>query len=155
MARRIVYAENAGFHTDPQARLFVDQWIEIDWKHKVFIDSWTGDIEGAGPSYEVGFTDPHSSKITEHGVIRDVSDIAWLRSAVDKRGPESGPMQIVSRIHQLGVKRGGKTGFEIEVLTGDDAAMLLKKAKRASALQILKEIWWLIPVGIAFLWWLL
>jgi hypothetical protein len=140
MARGIVYAQNAGFHTNPQSRLFVDQWIEIDWKHKVFIDRWTGDVEGLGPSHEVGFTDPYSSKIIQHGVIRDADDIAWLRSAVDHRGPQAGPMQIVSRIHQLGVLRDGKTGFEIEVLTGDDAATMLKKAKQTSAIATLKEV---------------
>ena len=64
-------------------------------------------------------------------------------------------MQIVSRIHQLGVKCDGKIGFKVEVLTGDDAAMLLKKAKKESAIHILKEVWWLIPVGLAVLWWLL
>jgi len=89
MARRIIFVQNAGFQTDPQSSLYVDQWIDIDWKHKVFENSWTGEIAGGGPTYEVGFFNPYFSKINERGVMRGAEDIAWLRSAIDDRHPDS------------------------------------------------------------------
>ena len=154
MARRIVFAQNAGFHNDPQSRLFVDQWIDLDWQHKVFTNSWTGEMKGAGPSYEVGFLDHYSGRISEHGVIRAPDDIAWLRSAIDDRQPSSAPFKLVARIHQLGLIRDGKKGFEIEVLTGDDAEALTRAAKREQAIATFKEVWWLVPIGIGVLWWM-
>jgi hypothetical protein len=152
MARRIVFVQNAGFQADPQSRLFVDQWVDIDWKHKVFENSWTGEIAGGGPSYEVGFLDPYSSTISEHGVIRGEEDIAWLRSAIDDRHPESGPMELVARIHQLRLARDGRKGFEIEVLTGPDAEPLLSAAKREQAIGKFKAFLRFVPFAVAFLW---
>ena len=150
-----MFVRNAGFHSDPQSRLFIDQWIDIDWKHKVFADSWSGELSGSGPTYEVGFIDPYSPKISEHGIIQGGEDIAWLRSAIDHRRWDEGPMKLVARIHQLKLRRDGYEGFEVEVLTGDDADALIKAAKRDRAIETFKEVWWLIPIGLGILWWLL
>lgn len=94
-----------------------------------------------------------------YGQIDDVEDIAWLKQVAYRSTMEGNirvetPVPIVARIHQLKLRRDGYEGFEVEVLTGDDAKALIKAAKREEAIATLKEVWWLIPIGIGVLWWM-
>ncbi|MGH2548260.1 MAG: hypothetical protein ACRDHN_02665, partial [Thermomicrobiales bacterium] len=54
MARRIVYAQNAGYLHDRDTALWIDRWVEIDCKEKVLVDRWSGDVAVEPPSYIVG-----------------------------------------------------------------------------------------------------
>jgi len=45
-------------------------------------------------------------------------------------------------------------GFEVEVLTGDDAESLTKAAQREQSIATFKEMWWLVPMGTLVLRWL-
>ncbi|WP_374295985.1 hypothetical protein [Sphingomonas sp.] len=166
MARRIVYAEKSGFHSNSEFEraLFVDRWIEIDWKPKVFIDSWTGDVESAPPSYKVGLAsrtfEGNHPTLLEYGTIKNPEDVAWVKGATHG-SYMAGSVRVeevkdvVVRVHQIGLQRDGRQGFEIEILTGEDAKTLIDKAKREQAIGTFKEVWWLVPIGIAVLWWLL
>ena len=163
MARRVVYAKNAGYCSDRETALWIDRWVEIDCKDKVFVDRWSGDVAIEQPSYLVGlpslsFEDDRPT-IMEYGRIEDAEDIAWLKQAAYRSTMEGNirvetPVPIVARIHQLKLRRDGYEGFEVEVLTGDDAEALTKAVKREEVIATLKEVWWLIPIGIGVLWWM-
>lgn len=162
MARRIVFAQNESFYGMAEEKLFVDQWIAIDWKHTIFIENWTGDMAHQRPSYKVGLACPRyeegSSGIIEYGSINDPDDIAWLRGATHGSNMAGGVRveevtDVLARVHQLGLRRDGRKGFEVEVLTGSDARDQINQDKREQALENLKTYWWLLPVGAAVLWW--
>ena len=164
MARRIVYATNAGYYSDRETALWIDRWVEIDCKDKVFVDQWSGDVAIEQPSYLVGLPnrtfEGERPTIMEYGRIEDDDDIAWLkqaayRSTMERTVEVQTPVPVVARIHQLKVRRDGYEGFEVEVLTGDDAEALTRAAKREEMIATLKEVWWLIPIGIGLLWWYL
>ena len=53
MSRRILFVEDVTYNGKSEDMLSVDQWVDIDWKHKVFFDEG-GQMKGAGPSYNVG-----------------------------------------------------------------------------------------------------
>lgn len=161
MARRIVYAKNAGYYSDRETALWIDRWVEIDCKDKVFVDQWSGDVAVEQPSYLVGL--PSRSfegdypTILEYGRIEGEDDIAWLRQAAYRSTVEGTmrvetPVPVVARIHQIKLRRDGYEGFEVEVLTGEDADALTKAAKRDQTIATFKEVWWLIPIGIGVLW---
>ncbi len=164
MARRIVYAEKSGFHSDGEFEraLFVDRWIDIDWKPKVFVDNWTGDVASAPPSYKVGLAsrtvEGDQPTLLEYGTIKNTEDVAWVKGATHG-SYMAGAVQVeevtavVARVHQIGLRRDGRRGFEIEVLTGEDAKTLIHRAKREQAIATFKEVWWLVPIGIGILWW--
>jgi hypothetical protein len=163
MARRIVYAKDAGYHPDRETALWLDRWVEIDCKDKVFVDQWSGDVVIEEPCYLVGLPsrsfEGDRPTILEYGQIENAEDIAWLKQAAYRSTMEGNlkvttPVPIVARIHQLKLRRDGYEGFEIEVLTGDDAQALIKAAKREEVIATLKEVWWLIPIGIGVLWWM-
>lgn len=165
MARRIVYAEKSGFHGDGEYErtLVVDRWIDIDWKPKVFVESYTGDIASAPPTYKVGLAsrtfEGDQPTLLEYGTIKNPEDIAWVKGATHG-SYMAGSIQVeevkdvVARVHQIGLRRDGRQGFEIEVLTGGDAKTLIDKAKREQAIATFKEVWWLVPIGLGILWWL-
>ncbi len=166
MARRIVYVEKSGFHSDGEFEraLFVDRWVEIDWKPKVLVDSWTGDVASAPPTYKVGlpsraFEGNHPT-LLEYGTIINPEDAAWVKGATHG-SYMAGSIQVaevkdvVVRVHQIGLRRNSRPGFEVEILTGEDAKILIDKAKREQAFSTFKEIWWLVPIGIGVVWWLL
>ena len=164
MARRIVYAKNAGYWSDRKTALWIDRWVEIDCKDKVFVDDWSGDVAMADPTYLVGLPsrsfEGDRPTIMEYGRIEGAEDIAWLKQAVYRSTMEGAvevrtPVTIVARIHQLNLRRDGYEGFEVEVLTGPDAEALTKAAKREEMIATLREVWWLIPIGIGVLWWML
>ncbi|WP_324073876.1 MAG: hypothetical protein RSE14_11745 [Erythrobacter sp.] len=163
MARRIVYAKNTRFYPDRETALWIDRRVEIDCKDKVFVDRWSGDVAIQQPSYLVGLSsrsfEDDRPTIMGYGQIDDVEDIAWLKQVAYRSTMEGNirvetPVPIVARIHQLKLRRDGYEGFEVEVLTGDDAKALIKAAKREEAIATLKEVWWLIPIGIGVLWWM-
>lgn len=163
MARRIVYAQNAGYLHDRDTALWIDRWVEIDCKEKVLVDRWSGDVAVEPPSYIVGlpsrsFEDDRPT-IMEYGRVNDAEDIAWLKQVAYRSRMEGSmrvetPAPIVARIHQLKLRRDGYEGFEVEVLTGGDAESLTKAAKREQSIATFKEVWWLIPMGLLVLWWL-
>jgi len=163
MARRIVYAKNTGYASARETALWIDRWIEIDCKDKVLIDQWSGDVAIEPPNYLVGLPsrafDDDRPNLIEYGQIENAEDIAWLSQAVYRSTMEGTmevrtPVPTVSRIHRLRITRDGWEGFEVEVLTGDDAESLTKAAKREEALATLKEVWWLFPIGLGVLWWM-
>ena len=164
MARRIVYAKNAGYFSDRETALWIDRWVESDCEDTVFVDQWSGDVAIEPPSYLVGLPsrtfEGDRPTIMEYGRIEDSDDIAWLkqvayRSAMEGTVQVQTPVPMVARIHQLKLRRDGYEGFEVEVLTGGDAEALTKAAKREEALATLKEVWWLFPIGVGVLWWML
>lgn len=127
----------------------------------MLVDSWSGDVAFQEPSYLVGLPsrtfEGDRPTILEYGRIEDAEDIAWLKQAVYRSTMEGNirvetPVPVVARIHQLKMRRDGYSGFEVEVLTGDDAEALTKAAKREQAIATFKEVWWLIPIGIGVLW---
>ncbi|MFN3337797.1 MAG: hypothetical protein ACK42I_09900, partial [Thermomicrobium sp.] len=75
MARRIIFAHNSGFCRDDKRALYIDRWIEIDWKYKVFVDSWTGDMASEPPSYKVGLPsrtfEGDFPTLLEYGTVKD------------------------------------------------------------------------------------
>lgn len=166
MARRIVYAEESGFHSDGEHEraLFVDRVIDIDWKPKVFFDSWTADVTIAPPSYKVGLAsrtfEGNNPTLLEYGTIKNPEDLAWVKGATHGSYMAGSVhveevKDVVVRVHQIGLRHHGRQGFEIEILTGEDAKVLIDKAKREQAIATFKEVWWLVPIGIGILWWLL
>lgn len=154
MARRIIFAQNAGFYGNAEDKLSVDQWVDIDWKHKVFFGG-TGEMQGAGPSYAVGLHTSVTNSIIEYGVIKNAEDRDWLQGAIDSSMVPGKPTQVLARIHQLGLRRDEGKGFTIEVLTGEDAEDQINKWKRENAIATLKEVWWLIAIGLSVLLWII
>lgn len=162
MARRIVFARNDSFYGEAEERLFVDQWIAIDWKPTVFVDSWTGDMAHQQPSFKVGLPshsfEDGSPCILQYGVINDPEDISWLRGATHGSYMAGGVMvdevtDVLARVHQLGLRRDGYKGFEVEVLTGNDARDQITRDKREQVQANLKDYWWLPPLVLGVLWW--
>lgn len=153
MARRIVYAEHSGTSRDGGRALFIDRWVEIDWRPKLFVDRRTGDKISGPPSFRVGVpsrafaNDP--SAMREYGIVKDAEDVAWLKQATHRARQ---PVPVISRVHQLELDRNGRAGFAIEVLTGDDAKDKIDKAKRERTLEALIDLWWLFPPAILGLW---
>lgn len=155
MARRIVYAEHSGPLRDSGRALFIDRWIEIDCREKLFLDRRTGDMLSGPPSFRVGVpsrvfaNDP--SAMREYGIVKDPEDVAWLKQATHRAWARQ-PVPMVSRVHQLELNRDGRKGFAVEVLTGDDAKEKIDKAKRERTLEAVIELWWLFPPAIFGLW---
>ncbi len=160
MARRIVFAEEYGFHNGSEfgGALFIDQFIAIDWKHKIALDSWSDDVAIAPPSFIVGLTLGFPTISREYGIIKNAEDVAWLKGATHGSYLAESVLveevkYVIGRIHQLGLRRDDIKGFEIEVFTGEDAKALIDKTNRRQALAKLKEVWPAIPLGIGFIWW--
>lgn len=135
--------------------MFIDRWVEIDWRPKLFVDSRTGDRISGPPSFRVGVpsrafaNDP--SAMREYGIVKDAEDVAWLKQATHRTRARQ-PVPVISRVHQLELDRNGRAGFAIEVLTGDDAKDKIDKAKRERTIATLIDMWWLIVPGIFGLW---
>lgn len=164
MARRVLYAQRSGYHSDSHFSntIFLDRWIEVDWKHKVYVDAWSGDAYHKKPSFAVGTPQTDygggGSTLTEYGVIKEPEDVSWLTQAthgsyIANEESISEVKDVVARIHQTGLRRDGKEGFEVEVLTGEDAKVLINRDKRAHALQLFKELWWVLAAVIIYFWW--
>lgn len=155
VARRIIYAEQSGSSRDSSRALFIDRWVEIDWRPKLFLDGRTGDGISGPPSFRVGVPgrafaqDP--SAMCEYGIVKDAEDIAWLKQATDRERARR-PAPVISRVHQLELDRDGRPGFAIEVMTGEDAKDRIDKAKRERAIATVIDLWWLIVPGIFGLW---
>lgn len=153
MARRIVYAEHSGSSHDDGRALFIDRWVVVDWKPKVFVNDGTGDRISGPPSFRVGVPSrtfvSEPSAMREYGRVKDPEDIAWLKQATTRA---HAPVRVLSRVHQLELDRDGRHGFAIEVLTGDDAKDRIDKAKRDRAIATVIDMWWLIVPGIFGLW---
>lgn len=163
MARRIVYAKYTGYYSDRNTVLWIDRPVEIDLRDTVLVDRWSGDIAIEKPSYLVGLPmaalDSGRPTIMEYGRIEDAGDIAWLKQAAYRSSLEGGikvetSVPVLARVHQLNLRRDNYEGFEVEVLTGDDAEALIKAAKRMEAIATFKEVWWLIPLAVVIGWWL-
>ena len=133
--------------------MFIDRWVEIDWRPKFFLDRRTGDRISGPPSFRVGVPSRafanNPSAMREYGIVKDADDVAWLKQATDRACQ---PLLVISRVHQLDLDREGRNGFAIEVMTGDDAKDRLDKAKRERAIATLIDMWWLIVPGIFGLW---
>lgn len=155
MARRIVYAERTGSSRDNGRALFIDRWIEIDCREKVFVDRRTGDRISGPPSFRVGVpsrafaNDP--SAMREYGIVKDPEDVAWLKQAAHRAWARR-PVPVISRVHHLELERNGRKCFAVEVFTADDAKEKIDKAKRERAIATLIDMWWLIVPGIFGLW---
>ncbi|MGE0666279.1 MAG: hypothetical protein AB7O49_06940 [Sphingomonadales bacterium] len=153
--------------------LAVDQHVEIQWKLRMAVEQWTGDIRTAPPTYDImdisrSYTeqgtgpkpwrsdDARSGYELVHGRLVDQDDIAWLVKAIESQTEKV----VVSRIHELHITLpDGQPGFKIEVLTGQDGLDLLNADKRreqvAYSRHVLKEYWWQIGLGaLVFLWWI-
>lgn len=161
MARRIIFTQRSGIHD--AGSLFIDQWVDIDWKDKLLIDEWTGDAVSQQASYQVGifqksFEDDRPT-LLEYGTIAGPEDVAWIKQATQStaRVTRVGdmPRDLIARIHQLEVEKDDRKGFTIEVLTGDDAKAQIQRGRNEQLLENFKEMWWLIPIAIVLGWWLL
>ena len=162
MARKIIYAKSTGYASDSKTALWIDRQVEIDYKDKLYVDQWSGDVAIGSPTYIVGLPqkeyEAKSMTILEYGQIEGPDDIEWLKQ-VAYQSTMDGPIEVqtpelvISRIHQLDLRRDGSDGFEVEVLTGDDADTMLRIAKREQVIATFKDIWWAIPIGLAALWW--
>jgi hypothetical protein len=76
MVCRILFVETTSLYIEPERDLFIDAWVQVDWKMRMAIDEWSGDIETAPPSYKVRPHHSHSSEFDEYGVLSDPVEVA-------------------------------------------------------------------------------
>lgn len=156
MARRILFVEQTNIARDPDKELFVDAWVEVDWKVRMALDDWTGEAAFAPPTYKVRPIERYPSEFNEYGMISDAEEVAWLAKAMTKpRGDHSyEATKIIARVNELGVKNAeGHRGFKIEVMTGHDASSFIAAEKRDQLTSFAKSHWWQIGLGLLALWW--
>ena len=156
MARRILFVEQTFSFRDPEKELFVDAWVEVDWKIRMAVDQWTGDVETAPPTYRVRPIEPDPSEMNSYGVISEPEEVDWLAQAMTKPRDDHSykAKKIIARVSQLGVKGPeGKRGFTIEVLTGVDAERFVTAEKSIEIINLIGKHWWKIGIGTAVFWW--
>ena len=155
MARRILFVEATNLARDPDKELFVDAHVDVDWKVRMAIDDWSGDIQTAPPTFKVRPFETYASEFNEYGILSDPTDVAWLTKAMTKpRGDQSyEAIKLLARVNELNVRNaGGRRGFKIEVMTGEDVENYLAAGKRAAAVGFIAERWWQIGLVIAAVW---
>lgn len=151
MARRILFVRSTSYYRDPDIELFVDAFVDVDWKLRMAIDDWTGDVETAPPTYKVRPREPYPSEYNEYGVLSEPADIQWLNSAMTKPAHDHSykSITLLARVNQLGVANSkGDKGFNIEVLTSKDAESLIANERQENRFQFAKEHWWIIGLGL-------
>ena len=120
------------------------------------IDDWSGDIEIAPPTYKVRPFERYPNEFNEYGTITDPDDVAWLKKAMTKPVWDHSykAIEIIARVNELKVKNyAGRSGFNVEVMTAQDAATFIAAQKRNEFLTSAKKHWWQIILVVIFLWW--
>lgn len=156
MARRILFVEQTSPFREADKELVIDWPVEVDWKFRMAVDDWTGDVQTAPPTYKVRPIKPFPSEFNEYGVISDPDDVAWLAKAMTRK-PDDYTYQaipLLARVNELAIENGeGRKGFKIEVLTAKDATSFAAARKRDERMVLFKNNWLWVGLGLLAAWW--
>lgn len=146
MARRIVFVRQNSYHPNLQNMLRVDARVKVDWKYQAKIDLQSGDPYIDEPNFEVvSFWDEIGNCLPLGYIIED-SDKEWIKKSTEQSIKDNGfkPPSFISRIHAINIlNHENFRGFEIEIITGNDAKNFQFSEDIFGFINLVKENWFI------------